>query len=143
MTHFVQDVKDIWRLAVPYFKQRTKGEIRLWFIGPVHLQERWIALGLLGSIIGLEVAFSYVVKQLNSWNNGFYNSLQEKNWGQFIYYLELFGVREVINNVEASIDEPRPAGCSLRGHEMGDQLGHMRNTHEHSSRHQRCCCDLS
>ena len=92
MTHFVQDVKDIWRLAVPYFKQKTRGEIRLWFIGPVYLQERWIAFGLLASIVGLEIAFSYVVKELNNWNNGFYNSLQEKNWGDFKYYIELFTV---------------------------------------------------
>ena len=90
MTHFVQDVKDIWRLAVPYFKQKTEGEIRLWFIGPVRLQERWIGFALLASIIALELIFSYVAKQFNSWYNGFYNTLQEKDWHGFIYFMELF-----------------------------------------------------
>ncbi len=90
MTHFAQDVKDIWRLAVPYFKQKTQGEIRLWFIGPVRLQERWIALNLLASIIVLELAFSYIAKMFNGWYNSFYNSLQDKDWAAFKYYMAMF-----------------------------------------------------
>lgn len=92
MTHFVQDVKDIWRLAHPYFRRRTPGEIRLWFIGPVRMPENWIGLGLLASIIAMELAFSYVAKMFNSWYNEFYTSLQEKNWENFKYYMAYFFV---------------------------------------------------
>ena len=56
MTHFVQDVKDIWRLAFPYFRRKTPGEIRLWFVGPVRVPENWIGLGLLGCVVALEMA---------------------------------------------------------------------------------------
>ena len=92
MTHFVEDVKDIWRLPRPYFQRKTPGEIRLWFIGPVRLQERWIGLGLLASIILLEIAFSYIAKIFNSWYNSFYNTLQDKDFSGFKYYMAYFFV---------------------------------------------------
>ena len=71
MTHFVEDVKDIWRLTRPYFQRKTPGEIRLWFIGPISVQERWIGLGLLASIIAVEIAFYYIAKVFNSCYNRF------------------------------------------------------------------------
>ncbi len=92
MTHFVEDVKDIWRLTRPYFQRKTPGEIRLWFIGPVRLQERWIGFGLLASIILLEIAFSYIAKIFNSWYNSFYNTLQDKDFDGFKYYMAYFFV---------------------------------------------------
>ncbi len=92
MPHFIADLKDIWRLAYPYFRRNTPGEIRLWFIGPVKAPEHWIGLGLLASVILLEVGFSYILKWLNAWNNGFYNTLQEKDWPGFIHYQEVFAV---------------------------------------------------
>ncbi len=90
MTHFVEDVKDIWRLTRPYFQRKTPGEIRLWFIGPISVQERWIGLGLLASIIALEIAFSYIAKVFNSWYNSFYNTLQDKDFDGFKYYMAFF-----------------------------------------------------
>ena len=90
MTHFVEDVKDIWRLTRPYFQRKTPGEIRLWFIGPIVVQERWIGLGLLASIIALEIAFSYIAKIFNSWYNSFYNTLQDKDFAGFKYYMAYF-----------------------------------------------------
>ena len=92
MTHFVEDVKDIWRLTRPYFQRKTPGEIRLWFIGPVILQERWIGFGLLASIVALEIAFSYIAKIFNSWYNSFYNTLQDKDFNGFKYYMAYFFV---------------------------------------------------
>ena len=90
MTHFAEDVKDIWRLTRPYFQRKTPGEIRLWFIGPITLQERWIGFGLLASIIALEIAFSYIAKVFNSWYNSFYNTLQDKDFNGFKYYMAYF-----------------------------------------------------
>ena len=92
MNQFLTALKDIWRLAIPYFKRGTPGEIRLWIIGPVRLPENWIAFGLLASIITLEVANAYVAKRFNTWYNGIYTSLQEKNWSEFISSLELWCV---------------------------------------------------
>ncbi|OYZ98308.1 MAG: ABC transporter ATP-binding protein [Rhizobiales bacterium 17-65-6] len=65
---------DIRRLAIPYFKS----------------EERWIALGLLGAVILLELAWVYAAVLLNEWNSDFYNSIQEKNFPEFKYQLMLF-----------------------------------------------------
>ena len=54
--------------------------------------ENWIGLGLLAAVVALEVVFSYLAKRFNSWNNDFYNSIQEKNFGDFIYYMKIFTV---------------------------------------------------
>lgn len=92
MPHFYAALKDIWRLAFPYFRDRTPGEIRLWFVGPVKAPENIIGLGLLASVVVLEIGFSLLLKQLNAWNNGFYNTLQDKDWNGFVYYQKLFTV---------------------------------------------------
>ncbi len=87
MTHFVQDVKDIWRLAIPYFRRRTPGEIRLWRFGQVRMPENWIGIGLLACVIGLEVGASYMSKLLNNWSQGFGDAIQDKNWHAFLVSL--------------------------------------------------------
>ena len=92
MLHFFADLKDIWRLAYPYFLRKTPGEIRLWFVGPVKAPENWIGLSLLASVVALEIGFSYVVKLVNAWNNGFYNTLQEKDFNGFIHYQKIFAI---------------------------------------------------
>ena len=97
MKQFLAALRDIWRLAVPYFKRKTPGEIQIWFIGPVRLQERWIALSLLFSIIAMEVAFSIIAKKFNAWYNSFYNTLQEKDWNGFKYYMAYFFVLAFIH----------------------------------------------
>ena len=84
MTHFIEDVKDIWRLAYPYFRRKAPGEIRLWFVGPIRLPENWIGIGLLVSVVSLEAGSSYFSKLLNNWSQGFGDAIQEKNWGNFL-----------------------------------------------------------
>ena len=91
MPHFLADLKDIWRLTYPYFRRKEPGEIRLWFVGPVKAPENWIGFGLLGGTIALEVGYSFLMKRFNSWNADFYNSIQEKNFGEFITQMEIFG----------------------------------------------------
>ncbi len=90
MTHFVQDVKDIWRLAYPYFRRRTPGEIHLWFIGPIRMPENWIGLGLLASVVALEIGASYMAKLLNNWSQGFGDAIQQKDWPAFLASLGEF-----------------------------------------------------
>ena len=110
MTHFVQDVKDIWRLAIPYFKRRTPGEIHLWVIGPVRLPENWIGLGLLAFVVALEVGGSYMSKLLNNWSQTFGDAIQSKDWHAFLAslgefalivtpYLVIFSLNNYINQV--------------------------------------------
>ncbi len=92
MTHFVQDVKDIWRLAYPYFRRRTPGEIHLWFIGPIRMPENWIGLGLLASVVALEIGASYMSKLLNNWSQGFGDAIQQKDWPAFLASLGEFAL---------------------------------------------------
>ncbi len=92
MTHFVQDVKDIWRLAFPYFRRKTPGEIHLWFIGPVRMPENWIGLGLLGCVVALEVGSSFMAKAINNWQEGFGDAIQQKDWHGFLVSLGWFCV---------------------------------------------------
>ncbi|MEW6122517.1 MAG: ABC transporter ATP-binding protein/permease [Pseudomonadota bacterium] len=67
-------LSDIRRLAVPYFKS----------------EERWVALGLLGAVIALELAWVYATVLLNEWNSAFYNAIQEKDYPEFKYQLLVF-----------------------------------------------------
>ena len=90
MTHFAQDVKDIWRLAFPYFRRKAPGEIHLWLIGPVRMPENWIGIGLLASVVGLEIGASYMSKLLNNWQEGFGDSIQQKDWHGFLWSLAIF-----------------------------------------------------
>ena len=96
MSNLWAALKDIWRLAYPYFIRKDQGEIRLWFVGAVRLQERWIAFALLAGVFLLEVGFSYMAKQFNSWYVGFGNSIQEKNFPAFVKAFEIFTLLAVI-----------------------------------------------
>ncbi len=96
MQNFIAALKDIWRLAYPYFLRRTPGEIRLWFVGPVKLPENTIGLGILALVVVLEIAFSYMAKQFNSWYVGFGNSIQEKNFPAFLNSFKIFTFLAII-----------------------------------------------
>jgi putative ATP-binding cassette transporter len=57
----------VWKLTRPYW----------------HSEERWRARGLLIAIVGLTLGLVYINVLLNSWNREFYNSLEQKNYGDF------------------------------------------------------------
>lgn len=57
-----------WALSLPYFKS----------------EEKWKARALLASIIGLNLAFVYILVLFNDWNRLFYDALQDKNYPVFI-----------------------------------------------------------
>jgi putative ATP-binding cassette transporter len=58
----------VWRIAAPYFRS----------------DDKWAGIVLLASVIGIELASVGVTVLLNTWNNRFYNALQERNWDRFI-----------------------------------------------------------
>lgn len=57
----------VWNLARPYWRS----------------EERWRARGLLAAIVGLTLGLVYMAVLFNSWNREFYNSLEQKNFGDF------------------------------------------------------------
>jgi len=61
-------LRDAWRLAVPYFRS----------------EERWVALLLLASVIGLSLFNVAVSVLLNTWRGAFYDSLQARDLGAFV-----------------------------------------------------------
>lgn len=80
-----------WRLAVPYFKEKRQGELVFrWF--KIRMQERWIGLGFLGLILGLNVAQVYLNVWFNSWYNTFYTAMQDRNGPAFSAQLVLWCV---------------------------------------------------
>ena len=92
MSGFLSAIKDIWRLAWPYFVSKEQGSFTLWRFGTYRAREGYIALFLLGLIIAIEILFSYITKLLNAWYNDFYTALQEKNFEGFVSALKLFSV---------------------------------------------------
>lgn len=64
----------IWRLAIPYFRS----------------EDRWAGRGLLSAVIAIELSVVGLTVLLNQWNNAFYNSLQDRNWNQFVAQLTYF-----------------------------------------------------
>ncbi len=70
----------VWRISAPYFRS----------------DDKWAGRGLLAAVIGLELASVAISVLLNSWNNRFYNALQERNWDNFVYELSYFSVLAMI-----------------------------------------------
>ncbi len=68
MRGFGPFLRDAWRLTKPYFRS----------------EERWIAWGLLGGAIALNLLLVAINVILNYWNRDIYNTLQEKDWRGFI-----------------------------------------------------------
>ncbi len=70
----------VWRIASPYF----------------YSEDRWPGRILLAAVVAIELAIVGINVLLNSWNNTFYNALQDKNWDAFIYQLSYFSVLATI-----------------------------------------------
>jgi putative ATP-binding cassette transporter len=73
----------IGRIALPYFRS----------------EDRWPGRILLGSVIGLELSVVAIHVILNYWYNGFYNTLQDRNWSGFVQYILFFCVLATIYTV--------------------------------------------
>ena len=61
----------VLRIALPYFRS----------------SEMWVALGLLGIVIGLRLFNVWLDVKFNYWNNDFYTALQKKDWPTFAYQM--------------------------------------------------------
>lgn len=68
-------LRGAWQLSKPYFWRS---------------EERWSALLLLASILGLRFALVGMSVVLSYWNREFFNTLQEKNWDGFFELLFLY-----------------------------------------------------
>ena len=66
----------VWRIASPYFRS----------------EDRWPGRILLAAVIGLELSVVALTVLLNTWNNVFYNALQDRNWAVFVHQLGYFCV---------------------------------------------------
>ena len=66
----------VWRIASPYFRS----------------EDKWPGRILLGAVIAIELSIVGINVLLNSWNNVFYNALQDKDWNGFVYQLGYFCV---------------------------------------------------
>ena len=64
----------IWRLASPYFRS----------------EDKWPGRILLAAVVAIELSIVGINVLLNSWNNTFYNALQDRNWDAFVYQLGYF-----------------------------------------------------
>ncbi|MEH2511926.1 putative ATP-binding cassette transporter [Nitrobacteraceae bacterium AZCC 1564] len=66
----------VWRIAAPYFRS----------------DDKWAGRILLAAVIAIELAIVGISVLLNTWNNRFYNALQERNWDNFVYEITYFCV---------------------------------------------------
>jgi vitamin B12/bleomycin/antimicrobial peptide transport system ATP-binding/permease protein len=66
--------RDAWRLTAPYWQSK----------------EKWVALGLLAVVVGLNLGQVYINVLLNQWNNDFYTALQELKKDDFFSLLLKF-----------------------------------------------------
>ena len=64
----------VWRIAIPYYFS----------------EDRWPARLLLAAVIALELSVVALTVILNTWNNVFYNALQDRNWSVFVTQLGYF-----------------------------------------------------
>lgn len=70
----------VWRIAAPYFRS----------------EDKWAGRILLAAVIAIELAIVGISVLLNTWNNRFYNALQERNWDNFVYEISYFCVLAAI-----------------------------------------------
>jgi putative ATP-binding cassette transporter len=66
----------VWRIAIPYFRS----------------EDRWAGRALLAAVVAIELAIVGLTVLFNTWNNTFYNALQDRNWDVFVYQLGYFCV---------------------------------------------------
>ena len=64
----------VWRIASPYFGS----------------EDRWPGVILLAAVIAIELSIVGLTVLFNSWNNVFYNALQNRDWDAFVTQLIYF-----------------------------------------------------
>lgn len=74
MKRLAATLATMWRLAIPYFRS----------------EDRWPGRLLLGAVVAIELSIVAINVILNYWYNGFYNTLQNRDWNGFIWYILVF-----------------------------------------------------
>jgi vitamin B12/bleomycin/antimicrobial peptide transport system ATP-binding/permease protein len=69
-------LRQAWDLAWPYWNS----------------EEKWTARGLLLAVIALNLITVALNVRLNTWNNDFYDALQQYNWPEFWRQFAIFGI---------------------------------------------------
>jgi putative ATP-binding cassette transporter len=64
----------VWRISAPYFSS----------------EDRWAGRILLAAVVAIELSIVGLTVLYNSWNNAFYNALQQRDWNAFVYQLGYF-----------------------------------------------------
>ncbi|HEV2628348.1 MAG TPA: ABC transporter ATP-binding protein/permease [Pseudolabrys sp.] len=76
MRGMLSTLATVWRIASPYFSS----------------EDRWAGRILFAAVVAIELSIVGLTVLYNSWNNAFYNALQERNWNVFVYQLGYFCV---------------------------------------------------
>jgi len=89
---FVGTIRQITKLADPFFETRDEGVIHLPFGRSIRMQERFIAHGLLYILLAINIAQVLATVLLNQWNNRFYTALQQRAEATFWVELQYFTI---------------------------------------------------
>jgi putative ATP-binding cassette transporter len=76
----ISTLATVWRIASPYFRS----------------EDRWAGRILLAAVVAIELSIVGITVLINSWNNNFYNALQNRDWNAFVYQLGYFCVLATI-----------------------------------------------
>ncbi len=76
MRGMISTLATVWRISSPYFRSEDRRTGGL----------------LLAAVIVIELSIVGLTVLLNSWNANFYNALQDKDWGAFVYQLGYFSI---------------------------------------------------
>jgi putative ATP-binding cassette transporter len=74
MRRVLEILRTFYGLALPYFRS----------------EEKWQARALLAAVVVSEFGVVYALVVFNIWNAYFFNSIQDRNWDNFLYALFLF-----------------------------------------------------
>ena len=74
MKRLASTLATIWRLALPYYLS----------------EDRWPGRILLAAVVAIELSLVAIQVMLNQWYNRFYNTLQERNWDEFVSAILFF-----------------------------------------------------
>ncbi|WP_439572996.1 ABC transporter ATP-binding protein/permease [Phreatobacter sp.] len=85
-------IRQITRLADPYFETRDVGTLTLPFGLVLRVRENWLAHLLLFVLLAINVAQVLATVLLNQWNNRFYTALQERAEATFWIELRYFTI---------------------------------------------------
>jgi putative ATP-binding cassette transporter len=89
---FLGTIRQITKLADPFFEARDIGTVELPFGLSFRVQERYVAHALLFILLAINIGQVLATVLLNQWNNRFYTALQERAEATFWIELRYFTI---------------------------------------------------